>query len=233
MAESFQMQAPPVATLSVEERTEFLGKVYGHLAGAIGAFIVFEVILFTSGIAKVLGETLTGTTWLLVLGGFMVVQFLATTASHDLMNPSKQYLGLLGMAAAQALIFAPFLYYVFEVQDSATTVWTAAAVTGMGFAGLTVVAFVTRSDLGWMRPLLMWAGVAALVAIVAAILFGFELGTWFSVAMIAVAGGSILYQTQTIIRQYPSQAYVGAAVALFASVMLLFWYVLRLFMARD
>jgi FtsH-binding integral membrane protein len=46
--------------------------------------------------------------------------------------------------------------------------------------------------------------------------------------MIALAGGSILYQTQTIIRRYPAEAYVGAAVQLFASVMLLFWYVLRL-----
>jgi FtsH-binding integral membrane protein len=29
-------------------------------------------------------------------------------------------------------------------------------------------------------------------------------------------------------RRYPAEAYVGAAVQLFASVMLLFWYVLRL-----
>jgi FtsH-binding integral membrane protein len=55
---------------------------------------------------------------------------------------------------------------------------------------------------------------------------------WFSVAMIALAGGSILYQTQTIMRRYPAEAYVGAAVQLFASVMLLFWYVLRLLSRR-
>ena len=42
------------------------------------------------------------------------------------------------------------------------------------------------------------------------------------------AGASILYQTQTILRRYPAEAYVGASVQLFASVMLLFWYVLRL-----
>ena len=70
--------------------------------------------------------------------------------------------------------------------------------------------------------------VAALVLIVAAVLFGLELGVWFSVAMIALAGASILYQTQTIIRRYPVEAHVGASVQLFASVMLLFWYVLRL-----
>ena len=53
-----------------------------------------------------------------------------------------------------------------------------------------------------------------------------------SAAMIALAGVSILYQTQTILRRYPEDAYVGAAVQLFASVMTLFWYVLRLFSRR-
>jgi hypothetical protein len=76
--------------------------------------------------------------------------------------------------------------------------------------------------------MLIWGGVAALVLILAAVLFGLSLGIWFSVGMIALAGGSILYQTQTIMRRYPAEAYVGAAVQLFASVMLLFWYVLRL-----
>src|SRR3546814_7271216 len=42
--------------------------------------------------------------------------------------------------------------------------------------------------------MLMWGGIAALVLIVAAVIFGLSLGIWFSVAMIALAGGSILYQ---------------------------------------
>ncbi|MFP5376233.1 MAG: hypothetical protein ACLGIO_05555 [Acidimicrobiia bacterium] len=46
--------------------------------------------------------------------------------------------------------------------------------------------------------------------------------------MIALAGASILYQTQAIMKTYPAEAYVGGAVQLFASVMMLFWYVLRL-----
>ena len=69
--------------------------------------------------------------------------------------------------------------------------------------------------------------------IVAGVVFGFELGPLFSVAMIALAGASILYQTQQIVRQYPAWAYVGAAVGLFSSVMLLFWYVLRLMMQLN
>jgi uncharacterized protein len=105
-------------------------------------------------------------------------------------------------------------------------------VTILGFAGLTAVGLYTRKDLSFIRPMVIWASVAALVLIVAAVLFGLELGVWFSVAMIALAGGAILYQTQAILRSYPEDAHVGAAVQLFASVMLLFWYVLRLFSRR-
>ena len=70
----------------------------------------------------------------------MIVSWLATSAAHDVLNPSRQYLGLFGMAAAEALIFAPFLYYFFEVQpDGTTTVVAAALITAAGFAGLTAV----------------------------------------------------------------------------------------------
>jgi len=224
----------PVASLEADARAAFLARVYQHLAAAIVAFVAFEVLLFSTGLAERIYDLVSGSSgaWLLVLGGFMVVSWLATTAAHDVLDPARQYAGLFGLAAAEALIFAPFLFYVFEVQDSGTTVWAAAFVTGIGFAGLTAVGLFTRTDLSFLRPMLLWGGVVAIVLIVAALLFGLELGVWFSVAMIALAGGSILYQTQAIMRRYPEEAYVGAAVQLFASVMLLFWYVLRLFSRR-
>jgi hypothetical protein len=66
--------------------------------------------------------------------------------------------------------------------------------------------------------------------IVAAVLFNFDLGTWFSLAMVVLAGGSILYTTSSIMRDYPENADLAAAIQLFAAVALMFWYVLRLFM---
>jgi uncharacterized protein len=222
---------PSVATLDEIARGEFLVRVYQHLVAAVLAFMAIEALLINLGAAEALYDLLAGSGggWLLLLGGFMVVNWLATTAAHDVLNPSRQYAGLFGLAAAEAVIFAPFLHYFFEVEgDGTTTVLAAAVITGIGFVGLTAVALATRADLSYLRPILLWGGVCAIVLIVGALLFGFELGVWFSVAMIALAGGSILYQTQTIIRRYPSEAYVGAALQLFASVMLLFWYVLRL-----
>lgn len=221
----------PVATLDDLARGTFIARVYQHLLVAVAAFIGIEALFINLGVAEALWDLVAGASyaWLLLLGGFMIVNWLATTAAHDVLEPSRQYAGLFGLAAAEAVIFAPFLHYFFEVRDDGTsTVVAAAVITVAGFAALSAVAFVTRHDLSFLRPILMWGFVCALVLIGAALLFGLDLGIWFSVAMITLAGASILYQTQTIIRRYPAEAYVGAAVQLFASVMLLFWYVLRL-----
>lgn len=227
----------PVATLEAEARGAFLVKVYQHLLAAVVAFVLFETLLFATGGAEWLYDLTFGgggPTWLLILGGFMIVNWIAVNAAHDLGDPARQYAGLFGLAAAEAVIFAPFLHLVFNVEGGggAATVGSAAVVTGLGFAGLTAIGLLTRKDLSFLRPMIMWGFVMALVLIVAAVLFGLELGVWFSLAMIGLAGGAILYQTQTILRQYPEEAYVGAAVQLFASVMTLFWYVLRLFSRR-
>ncbi len=51
--------------------------------------------------------------------------------------------------------------------------------------------------------------------------------------MIAFAGAAILYDTSNVLHHYPEDRHVAAALELFASVALLFWYVLRLFMSRE
>ena len=224
----------PVIHADEETRGAFMVKVYQHLALAIAAFIAFEAILFVTGIAEAFYNFLVGTgglAWLVILGGFMIVNAIASRSAHNLENPQAQYLGLFAMAAAQAVIFAPFLYLAFNLEGGTTTVGMAAVITIIGFGALSIVGLTTRRDLSFLRPLVMWGFIMALGLIVASLIFGFQLGIIFSVAMIGLAGASILYQTQTIVREYPAWAYVGAAVSLFASVMLLFWYVLRLLIA--
>ena len=54
----------------------------------------------------------------------------------------------------------------------------------------------------------------------------------FSYAMIALACGYILYDTSNVLHNYRTDQYVAAALALFAAVMLLFWYVLRILLDR-
>ena len=234
MADMAPTYSPPVISLDEDARVTFMMKVYQHIGLAIVAFMGIEFLLFTSGIAEWFYDTVftSGGGWILLLGLFMVGTWMATQATMDLSNPGRQYAGLFGTAALEALIFAPFLWYIFKVQDNAGDVWAAAVVTGIGFAGLSAVAWVTRRDLSFIRPLIMWGGMAAIVLILAALLFGFNLGTWFSVAMIGLAGAAILYTTQQALRTYPEQAYVAAAVQLFGSLMTMFWYVLRIFTDR-
>ena len=74
--------------------------------------------------------------------------------------------------------------------------------------------------------------ILALVAIVLAVVTGSALGTWFSLAMIGFAGAAILYETQVILRETPPGRETVAAMALFSSLALMFWYVLRLLMSR-
>ena len=70
--------------------------------------------------------------------------------------------------------------------------------------------------------------------IVAAVVLGFNLGLLFSALMIVFAAGAILYDTSNILHHYRTDQHVAAALSLFASIALLFWYVLRLLMRlRD
>ena len=83
----------PVATLDDAARGAFIVRVYQHLLVAIGAFILFEALLINLGVAEAMWDFIAGQSaaWLLLLGGFMVVNWLATTAAHDVLDPSRQY----------------------------------------------------------------------------------------------------------------------------------------------
>jgi FtsH-binding integral membrane protein len=216
--------------VDVGARAAFIVKTYNHLFGAIVGFTLFEVLLFKSGVAETMARAMLGTSWLLVLGGFVLVSWFASRVANSSASLGAQYLALAGFVIAEGIIFVPMLFIANAKAPGA--IESAAAVTLIGFGGLTAIAFWTRKDFSFLGALLRWVGVVALVAIVAAVLFGFELGTWFSVAMVAVAGAAILYDTSNVIRHFPEDRYVGAALQLFASVALMFWYVLRLFMSR-
>jgi len=176
-----------------------------------------------------MARAMMGVSWLFVLGGFVVVSWLASRAAHTATSKAVQYGALAGFVVAEAIIFVPLLYIADTYAPGVIT--SAVAVTFLGFTGLSLVAFITRKDFSFLRGILCWGGIIALVLIVAGAIFGFQLGTYFSVAMIALAGGAILYDTSNILHHYPEDRYVAAALELFASVALMFWYVLRLFLS--
>jgi FtsH-binding integral membrane protein len=142
-------------------------------------------------------------------------------------------MGLGLFVLAEAVIFVPLLYIALAMDESGGIIKMAGGTTLVLTAGLTAVVFITRKDFSFLRSILMFGGFAAMGLIVVAILFQFQLGPIFAYAMIALACGYILYHTSNVLHHYRIGQHVAAALALFASVALLFWYVLRIFMSRD
>ena len=225
-------RAIPVAQLGVDARGAFITRTYTHLLGAILAFALIEIYLFQTGMAESIARVLLSGSWLIVLGGFMILSWIATHFAHNATSTAGQY-GALGLfVVGEAIIFTPLLYLADSMAPGVIN--SAATVTLLGFLGLTIVAFHTRKDFSFLGGLLRWGFICALVLIAASVLFGFHLGTIFTVAMIVLAGGAILYDTSNVLHHYPEDRHVGAALQLFASVALLFWYVLQFFLAsRD
>ena len=226
-------QETSVWSLGTDARSAFITRTYLHLFIAILGFATIECIFFSTGIAEKIAGAMLGTSWLLVLGGFIVVSWIATHTAHNARSLGVQYLALAGFVFAESLIFVPLLYIAEKFAEG--VIASAALVTLLGFGGLTAIAFVTRKDFSFLGGLLRWGFIIALVLIVASLIFGLRLGVFFSVAMIGLAGAAILYDTSNVLHHYPEDRYVGAALQLFASVALMFWYVLQFFlsMASD
>jgi len=223
-----------VALAPAGERSAFIRRTYLHLAGAILAFVAIEYLLlvpFREMTLPLVTHMLSSRFgWLLVLGLFMLVGYIADRWARSARSRRLQYAGLGLYVVAEAVIFLPLLY-VAAYYTSPEVIPTAAVLTLCLFAGLTGTVFITKKDFSFMRGVLVIGGFVALGLIVCALLFGFELGTWFSLAMIGLAGGYILYYTSAVMKHYRTDQHVAAALALFAAVALMFWYVLRLLMA--
>ena len=223
-----------VAQARPSERAKFIQKTYLHLAGAVGAFIVVEVILFQLGIAEMLFSLISAHqfAWLLILGGFALLGGMSRGLAAQADNVNTQYMGLGLYVVGEALIFAPLLY-IATVFSDASVLPTATILTLLLFAGLTTIAFTTRKDFSFLGGILKIGGFIALGLIICSVLFGFQLGLIFSAVMVAFASAAILYDTSKIMHHYSTDQYVAASLALFASVALLFWYVLRIVMAMS
>ena len=220
----------PVSELTASDRSNFIWKCYAHVVGAIVVFAAIEVYLFQSGIAAAIAAPMMNN-WLMVIGAFMLVRWGASHVAHRIESKNAQYAAFAFFVFVEALIFAPMLYVAYMMEPG--MIDSAAGVTILGCVGLVATAMITGKDFSFLRSMMVWGGMLALVAIIGSVLFGFELGTWFSVAMIGFAGAAVLYDTSNIMHHYPQDKYVAASMALFASIALMFWYILRLFMSRH
>jgi FtsH-binding integral membrane protein len=217
-----------------DARRDFIKRTYAHLGVAILAFVGLEYLLLNSPVAPKMLSML-GTSrfsWLFVLGAFMLVAWFAEKWARSSASPGMQYLGLAVYVIAEAVIFIPLLYIATHFARYDGLLGTAALITGIVFVGLTAMVFLTKHDFSWMRGMLYAGGMVAMGVLVASLIFGFNLGTIYSGAIVLLASGYIVYHTSAILREYPIGSHVAASLALFASIALLFWYILRILMDR-
>jgi FtsH-binding integral membrane protein len=225
--------APMAIEADRSERAGFIRRTYAHLALAILAFTGIEALIFGVLIPHTPGfhEGLVGFlsnrfSWLIVLGLFIGASYLANYWAMQGGSPGLQYAGLGLYVLAEALIFVPILYVAMVAMNDYAIVAQAGILTLCLFAGLTAVVFTTGKDFSFLGPIIAIASLVAFGFIICAMIFGFSLGLVFSLAMIVLAGASILYNTSGVMYHFRVDQHVAASLSLFASVALLFYYVL-------
>ena len=226
------------ALASEDARASFIRKTYLHLLGAILTCVAIDALilnLFDAQLQQIVPMLTGGFTWLIVLGAFMAVSYVADRWARSDVSQSQQYLGLGLYVLAESLILIPLLYMA-EHYGPRGVIQSAGLVTAVVFGGLTLTVLLTKADFSFLRWAIVAGTVIAFGLIIVAVVFPgtVHLGFWFSAAMVVLAMGIILYNTSNVLHHYGTHQHVAASLSLFASVALLFWYVLQIFMSfRD
>ncbi len=225
------------AMAAAEERAGFLRKTYSLLLAAIATLVV---TLWAAGsvdpvrnLATSLYQAIHGSRfgWLLYIGLFMG----GSWAVHAFAERKPLNLVLFfGFAFLMGLLLAPLIYGVLGRGAAGVTMLNQAAlITALTFSGLTAYVFFSGKSFSFLGGALS-IGMGSLFAVgIASMLFGFNLGILYSVGIVILFTGYILYDTGQILHHYPVTAHVSAACVLFVDVILLFKHILLLLSRRD
>jgi FtsH-binding integral membrane protein len=217
----------------IDARMAFVRRTYVHLAAAVALFVAVSAAFYAAHVGERLTQWMTSggmLGFILFFVGIMAVTMGANALALRSRSQSLQYAGLATYAVALAFWFSPLLTFAVHAFPGAHLLETAAGLTLLAFGGLTAFVLMSKKDLSFLGPMLGIAGLVVLGVFAAGLIFGFSLGLWYTAAMIAFAVGAILYDTSNVLHRYRTDQHVGAAIALFASVIMLFVWVLQLLM---
>lgn len=219
---------------TLEARLAFMRRTYLHLGGAIGLFVLLSTALINSPLAEPLIQVMLGGrfSWLIVMGLFIGTGMLADWWARSVDSPPMQYLGLGLGVVSYSVIFVPMLYMA-AFYSSAHVLPTAALITLSVFSVLTGFVLVSKRDFSMLRTGLVVMSALAMAAIAAGVIFGFSLGLGFSILMVGLSAGYVVYYTSNVLHHYRTDQHVAAALALFSAIAMMFWYILSLVMGRD
>jgi len=224
----------PVAAADEETRADFIRKTYLHVAGAIAAMIGLLTVYFVAAPQALqvnIAQALTANKWiwLLVLGLWFGAGYLANALTASPGSKGKQYAGLGLYVVVMAVVMLPILTFL-KFTGQAGLIGQAAILTLVIFGSLTVFVMVTGANFSFLRGIIGIGMGVAMAVILASILFEFNLGLWLTIPVIALLCGSILYQTSSVMNEFPVGFHVAAALGLFSTVAVLFLWILDLFM---
>jgi FtsH-binding integral membrane protein len=224
----------------VDARRAFIRKTYTHLMAAVYGLVALEFLYFNTlplqDWVPALFSFRFG--WLALFGGYMVISWIADSWARSDTSPGMQYAGLFSYVFAFSVILCPLLYIAngFSLTLGGTgynAIAVAAVATLAVFAVLTATVFLTRADFSFLGPILGISGLLIFGAILLGAFGLLNLGTGFCMLLVVFAAGAILYDTSNILHHYRTDQYVAASLALFASVGLLFWYILQIVMSLS
>lgn len=220
-----------------EERMAFIRRTYSWLTGAIFLCAAMMALFWNSPAFEPVITFMVNANWLIVLALFIGFSWLGDAMARRVDSKGLQIIGLTVGVGAYAIIFS-YLFAVTGAFDPSygvgtDVVWQAGLLTLVTFSGLTAVVFFTKQDFSFLRTALAVGTVLILGAIVAGVLFGFNLGLGFSIFMVGFTSAVILYQTSSILHEYPVHGHVSAALALFSSIGMMFWYLYMILGAGE
>ncbi len=220
-----------VIDAQLSERLSFLRKVYVHVFGAILLMVGLEALIFTSGFNVTLLQMM-GQSWWISLLIFMGVAWFAESLAYSGASAVAQYTGLGLFVGVQAVISAPIL--TIATHTNPDLIGQAAFVTLLITGALTLFVVLSKSDFSFMRNALFLAGLGLFAVSLGSAFFGFSLGLGFSVGVVVLMCGYILYETSLIMHHLPTNAHVAGALMIFGSIAVLFRQILSIMMRlRD
>jgi len=211
-------QAAISSTQLADARIGFLGRTYGMLAlciaaGSIGAFLSMGMAFPYEHPFMML---------FIMMGGIFLVQGVRHT-------PGINFIALLAFGAITGMAISPLVGIV--AAKSGTLVTQAFMTTAVAFVSLTVYTFASRRNFSFLKGF-VWTGLIAMIVLGLSNYFFFEspmLALTISGVGVLLFSAFILYDTSSILREYPNDEYISAALTLYLDVFLLFEHVLALF----
>jgi uncharacterized protein len=226
------MQDKILNQTNLTTKKSFLLKTYLHLFLGLGLFAVFSGLFYALGLGYLMLNLfsvpfMSFVVFGLFIGASTIAQNLAFTKSNKVI----QYLGLAVYALVEAVFFAPLILIVSAVPQ---VLLLAIAVGSILFLALSLVALFSGKDFSFLRSILTYTSIVVFGLILVSFVFPALIsGIWFSGFMILLTGGYILYDTNKILREFEEDQYIGAAVMLLASFLLLLWYVIRFLLSLS